>query len=117
MAVDVVADDGRSPELCLDAAMVHRIDDSGAGHHMYGALAQAPLRTLGLRLSDVDRFAVELHNPDITAPSRSGDVPGTNYTTPAALAAGAGGTSREQRPATLPATDLTRFCPTSHPSR
>ena len=112
MAIDVVADDGRSPELRLDAAMVHRIDDGGAGHHMYGALAQAPLRTLGLRLSDVDRFAVELHNPDITEPAGSGDVPGTNYTMLAALAARAGEITREQMPAFVRAHGLPGFSPT-----
>src|SRR2546427_674418 len=112
MAIDVVADDGRSPELRLDAAMVHRIDDGGAGHHIYGALAPAPPRQAGLRLSDVDRFAVELHNPDITEPAGSGDVPGTNYTMLAALAARAGEITREQMPAFVRAHGLPGFSPT-----
>ena len=112
MAIDVVADDGRSPELRLDAATVHRIEDGGAGHHMYGALAQAPLRALGLRLSDVDRFAVELHNPDITEPAGSGDIPANNYTMLAALAARAGEITRDQMPAFVRARGLPGFSPT-----
>jgi betaine reductase len=39
-----------------------------------------------MKLTDVDRYAVELHNPEITTPSGSGDVPLTNYRTLAALA-------------------------------
>ena len=35
---------------------------------------------------DIDRYGVELHNPEITVPSGSGDVPRTNYLTLAALA-------------------------------
>jgi betaine reductase len=49
-------------------------------------LAEKPLARLGLKLTDVDRYAVELHNPEITVPSGSGDVPLTNYRTLAALA-------------------------------
>ncbi len=39
-----------------------------------------------MKLTDVDRYGVELHNPEITVPSGSGDVPRTNYLTLAALA-------------------------------
>src|SRR5437667_11366045 len=92
--------------------MVHRIDDGGAGHHMYGALAQAPLGPLGLRLSDVDRFAVELHNPDITEPAGSGDIPANNYTMLAALAARAGEITRDQMPAFVRTRGLPGFSPT-----
>jgi betaine reductase len=54
---------------------------------MAQVLSAAPLRAAGLRLSDVDRYAVELHNPDITEPAGSGDVPHRNYQMIAALAA------------------------------
>ena len=37
-------------------------------------------------MTDVDRYAVELHNPEITEPGNSGDVPKTNYRTLAAMA-------------------------------
>ena len=49
-------------------------------------LAEKPLAKLGMKLIDVDRYGVELHNPEITVPSGSGDVPRTNYLTLAALA-------------------------------
>lgn len=89
-AIDIVPDDGRSPVVRLDLAAVHRVGDGAAPHQMAQVLSAAPLRAAGLRLSDVDRYAVELHNPDITEPAGSGDVPHRNYQMIAALAAQAG---------------------------
>ncbi len=45
-----------------------------------------PLVRAGLRMTDVDKYAVEMHNPEITEPGGSGDVPRTNYRTLAAMA-------------------------------
>jgi betaine reductase len=50
-------------------------------------LATEPLARLGWKLSDVDKYATELHNPEVTQPSGSGNVPETNYRMIAALAA------------------------------
>jgi betaine reductase len=76
------------------------------------ALTAAPLRRRGLRLSDVDRFAVELHNPDITEPAGSGDVPASNYRIIAALAAQAGEIGRDGMAAFTRAHGLPGFSPT-----
>jgi len=46
-----------------------------------------PLETSGARMGDVDDYATELHNPEITEPQGSGDVAARNYRTIAALAA------------------------------
>ncbi len=111
-AIDVVADDGRSPVLRLDAAAVHRIGDGQSPHLVARALTVAPLRALGLTLRDVDRFAVELHNPDITEPAGSGDVPANNYRMIAALAAQAGEITRDEMPAFIETHGLPGFSPT-----
>jgi hypothetical protein len=37
-------------------------------------------------MTDVDKYATEMHNPEITLPAGSGDTPSTNYKTMAALA-------------------------------
>jgi betaine reductase len=34
-----------------------------------------PLRALGWAFRDVDKYATELHNPELTEPSGSGDLP------------------------------------------
>jgi hypothetical protein len=112
IAIEVVPDDGRSPVLRLESATVLRIGDGVAPHQVAAALALAPLQRRGLRLQDVDRFAVELHNPDITEPAGSGDVPATNYRMIAALAAKAGEISREEMPGFERAHGMPGFSPT-----
>jgi glycine/sarcosine/betaine reductase complex component C subunit beta len=112
VAIDVVGEDGRSPVMSLDATAVHRIGDGAAPHQMAAVLTHAPLRARGLRLSDVDRFAVELHNPDITEPAGAGDVPQRNYQLIAALAAQAGEIGREGIPSFVRRHGLPGFSPT-----
>jgi betaine reductase len=70
----------------LDSAAFHPVAAGASPQAMAEYLAEKPLAKLGMKLTDVDRYAVELHNPEITVPSGSGDVPRTNYLTLAALA-------------------------------
>jgi betaine reductase len=58
-------------------------------------LVCAPLDRLGLGMLDVDDYATELHNPEITEPQGSGNVPERNYKTIAALAVRRGDLARE----------------------
>ncbi len=78
----------RSDEPCmrLDSAAFHPVGAGTSPQAMAECLVERPLAKLGMRLTDVDRYGVELHNPEITVPSGSGDVPLTNYRTLAALA-------------------------------
>jgi len=46
-----------------------------------------PLEQLGLRFQDIDKYATELHNPEVTEPAGSGNVPLLNYRVIAGLAA------------------------------
>ena len=112
VAIDVGPDDGVSPRLRLDTAATLRLGDGDAPHQVATALTAAPLRKAGLRLSDVDRFAVELHNPDITEPAGSGDVPANNYRVIAALAAQAGEIGRDGMAAFARSRGLPGFSPT-----
>jgi len=70
----------------LDSAAFHPVRAGGSAQAMAEQLAERALAKLGMKLTDVDRYGVELHNPEITLPSGSGDVPRTNYLTLAALA-------------------------------
>jgi betaine reductase len=40
-----------------------------------------PLDRLGFKLIEIDKYATEMHNPEITEPQGSGNVPRTNYRT------------------------------------
>jgi betaine reductase len=85
-ALLVEADDGRSPRVRLDSVGRHTVAAGSSTPKIMEALAVAPLDRLGLGMLDVDDYATELHNPEITEPQGSGDVPARNYKTIAALA-------------------------------
>lgn len=87
VAVLVTADDGISPRIRLDAVGRHRVSSGGSGAQILHDLTVQPLEAIGARMCDVDDYATELHNPEITEPQGSGDVAARNYRTIAALAA------------------------------
>lgn len=91
----VTADDGRSPRVRLDAVGRHTVGAGSANPQIVTSLGVEPLERVGLGMTDVDDYATELHNPEITEPQGSGDVATRNYRTLAALAAQRGEIDRE----------------------
>jgi betaine reductase len=87
LAIELGPDDGSGdPHLRLDVVGKHDVGVGAAPRALYEALVLKPLTSAGLRIPDVDRFAVELHNPEITEAGGSGNVARTNYRTIASLA-------------------------------
>src|SRR5262249_12092841 len=78
--------DGVSPVLGLEAMGGHEVASGSAPLAVVKALYSEPLGRVGLTLLDVDRFSLELHNPEATEPAGSGNVPLNNYRTLASLA-------------------------------
>ncbi|HIM37845.1 MAG TPA: glycine reductase [Dehalococcoidia bacterium] len=79
MAVLVSADDGVSPRLRLDSVGRHSVGAGASQQAIFKCLVSEPLERLGLRYQDIDKYATELHNPELTEPSGSGNVPLLNY--------------------------------------
>ena len=86
MAFIVGPDNGDAMRLRIDLTGKHPIGAGSSPQAVYEALVVDPLEQAGLKITDVDRYAVEMHNPEITEYGGSGDVPKTNYRTLAALA-------------------------------
>jgi betaine reductase len=86
-AILVADDDGRSPRLRLDALGRHTVSAGSSQKAILEALVVEPLERLGLKFTDVDKYATELQNPELTEPSGSGNVPLLNYRVIASLAA------------------------------
>jgi glycine/sarcosine/betaine reductase complex component C subunit beta len=95
-AVLLSAEKTGEPCVRLDSAAFHPVRAGASPQAMAESLAEKALAKLGMKLTDVDRYAVELHNPEITVPSGSGDVPRTNYLTLAALAVMRGQIRKDQ---------------------
>lgn len=86
VAILLGPDDGRNPILRTDAVGLHPVAASASPPAMMDALVVKPLEKLGYNLLDVDKFALELHNPEITEPAGSGNVPLSNFRTLAGVA-------------------------------
>jgi betaine reductase len=82
-------------ELDLASIGKHAVGAGGSNPQIIEALVFEPLARLSLRATDIDDYATELHNPEITEPQGSGDVPARNYRTIAALAAQRGDIERD----------------------
>lgn len=86
VAVLVGRDDGNSPVLRLDSVGRHNIGAGSSQQAIFEKLVTEPLEKLGLGFRDVDKYATELHNPEVMEPAGSGDVARRNYQVIGALA-------------------------------
>jgi betaine reductase len=108
----VTTDDGASPRLRLDCVGRHRVRAGASNPQIMEALGVEPLAAVGLTTLEVDDYATELHNPEITEPQGSGNVAERNYKTLAALAARRGDISREAIPQFMQERGMPGFAPT-----
>ncbi|MGH3278610.1 MAG: glycine/sarcosine/betaine reductase complex component C subunit beta [Trebonia sp.] len=111
-ALLVTADDGVSPRVRLDAVGRHRVASGGSNAQILHDLAVRPLRAVDLAMIDVDDYATELHNPEITEPQGSGDVAARNYRTLAALAARRGEIGKDEIDAFVGRHGMPGYAPT-----
>ncbi len=84
-AVLLAPDNGVDPVLRLDALGKHTVGAGSSPQAVTGALVYDPLQKLGLSFTDVDKYAAELHNPEITLPAGAGNPAEGNYKMIAAL--------------------------------
>jgi hypothetical protein len=75
-----------APVLRLDAVGRHRVGSGSAQQAVLEDLVVEPLERIGRGILDVDRYATELHDPEITEPAGAGNVPQRNYKLIGALA-------------------------------
>jgi betaine reductase len=81
IAIWVGPDNGKNPVLRLDSIGKHQIGAGSAQQAILNNLVVEPLDRLGFKLTQIDKYATEMHNPEITEPQGSGNVPRTNYRT------------------------------------
>ena len=108
----IAENDGVSPEINLDIIGRHTVGTGSAPQNVIGSLVADPLEKVGLKITDIDKFATEMQNPDITKPAGAGDVPEANYKMIAALAVKKGQIERTEIPAFIEKHGLVGFAPT-----
>lgn len=95
-AVLISADDGINPIIRTDAIGRHKIGTGSSPQAVTTALVTDPLGIAGLSITDIDKYSVEMQNPEITVPAGAGDVPLANYKMIAALGVKQGAIERTE---------------------
>jgi hypothetical protein len=110
----VTADDGQSPLLRVGPGTtgMARIGASAADEAVYRQLLLEPLAALGLKMTDIDRYAPELHNPEIMEHSGSGDVTHKNFRMIAATAVRAGEIGKAEMETFIDRVGMVGYAPT-----
>ncbi|MCC6314372.1 MAG: glycine reductase [Thermomicrobiales bacterium] len=112
VAILIAPDDGHSPLIRLDTVGRHRVASGSSQQSVMQDLVRDPLRRVGWRFTDIDLYATEMHNPEVTEPSGSGNVPDRNYKMIASLAALDGEIGRDEIAAFVAERGTLGFSPT-----
>lgn len=111
-AVLVSENDGLNPLIRTDGIGRHNIGRGSAPQAVMEALVTDPLEKLGLKITDVDKFSVEMQNPEITVPAGAGDVPAANYKMIGALGVKRGNLEKQDLAAFVEKHGMPGFAPT-----
>lgn len=84
-AILVSKNDGVSPIIRTDLVGKHTVGTGSSPQAVMTSLIVNPLEKGNLKVTDVDKYSVEMQNPDITKPAGAGDVPEGNYKMIAAI--------------------------------
>lgn len=95
-AVLISKNDGFSPSIRTDLVGKHNVGTGSSPQAVITALITAPLDKGNLKITDIDKYSVEMQNPDITKPAGAGDVPEANYKMIAAIGVKRGELERAQ---------------------
>jgi betaine reductase len=74
----------------------HTVGTGSSPQAVITSLISAPLDKANLKVTDIDRYSVEMQNPDITKPAGAGDVPESNFKMIAAIGVKRGELERSQ---------------------
>jgi len=111
-AVLVTEDDGVSPVLRTDIVGRHTVGTGSSPQAVMESIITKPLDKNGLKITDIDKYSVEMQNPEITEPAGAGDVPLANFKMIAALGAKRGDIDRASMPAFIKEHGMPGFAPT-----
>lgn len=111
-AVLISQNDGRNLIIRTDFIGRHKIGSGSSPQAVMQALVAEPLDRLGLRITDVDKYAVEMQIPEFTEPAGAGNVPAANYRMIAALAVMRKEIERKDIPGFVQRHGLPGFAPT-----
>jgi glycine/sarcosine/betaine reductase complex component C subunit beta len=95
-AVLISENDGVNPEVRVDLVGKHMVGTGSSPQAVITSLVTQSLDKVGMKITDIDKYSVEMQNPDITKPAGAGDVPAANYKMIGALAVKRGDIERTE---------------------
>jgi hypothetical protein len=78
-AVLISDNDGINPIIRTDLVGKHTVGTGSSPQAVITSLITKPLDKANMKITDIDKYSVEMQNPDITKPAGAGDVPASNY--------------------------------------
>ncbi|MFA6781883.1 MAG: glycine/sarcosine/betaine reductase complex component C subunit beta [Sedimentibacter sp.] len=94
-AVLIGENDGVNPEINLDLVGRHTVGTGSSPQAVITSLVSS-LDKAGMKITDIDKYSVEMQNPEVTKPAGAGDVPLANYKMIGALAVKRGDIDRKE---------------------
>jgi len=110
-AVLIGVNDGVNPEINLDLVGRHTVGTGSSPQAVITSLVSS-LDKAGMKITDVDKYSVEMQNPDVTKPAGAGDVPLANYKMIGALAVKRGDIEKQDLVAFTENHGMTGWAPT-----
>jgi hypothetical protein len=92
----VSQNDGYNPIIRTDLIGRHTVATGSSPQAVISSLVTEPLDRGGMKITEIDKYSVEMQNPDVTKPAGAGDVPLSNYKMIAALAVRRGELEKSQ---------------------
>lgn len=111
-AILITEDDGINPVLRTDIVGRHTVGTGSAPQAVMESLITKPIEKIGLKVTDIDKYSVEMQNPEITESAGAGDVPLANYKMIAALGAKKGDIEKTAMPTFIKEHGMPGFAPT-----
>src|SRR6056297_3060191 len=78
-AILISENDGVNPIIRTDLIGRHTVGTGSSPQAVITSLITLPLDKANMKITDIDKYSVEMQNPDITKPAGAGDVPTSNY--------------------------------------
>ena len=86
----ICENDGINPEIDSNLVGRHMVGTGSSPQAVITSLVLSPLEKAGMKIIDIDKYAAEMQNPDVTKPAGAGDVPQANFKMIGALAVKSG---------------------------
>lgn len=111
-AVLISENDGVNPVFRTDVIGRHNIGRGSSPQAVIQAIVTDPLDKVNLKITDIDKYSVEMQTPEITVPAGAGDVPAANYKMIGALGVKRGDLEKQALPSFVEQHGMPGFAPT-----